>query len=64
MSCAKWGRAALFEEADSREMVSTARGIQAITRWMISYGSNSINQYYCIDTDSWRDRGIEVAGGG
>ena len=39
MFCAKWNRAALFEEAGSqnyKKMVSTARGIRAIT--MISHG--------------------------
>lgn len=41
MFCTKWDRAALFEGAgsqDYRKMVSTARGIRAITRWMISCG--------------------------
>jgi hypothetical protein len=39
MFCTKWDRAALFEAAgsqDYRKMVSMARGIRAITRWMIS----------------------------
>jgi hypothetical protein len=41
MFCTKWDRVALFEAAgsqDYRKMVSTAKGIRAITRWMISYG--------------------------
>jgi hypothetical protein len=40
MFCAKWNRAALFEEAASQDYrkVSTARGIREITRWMISHG--------------------------
>ena len=36
MFCTKWDRAALFEAAgtqDYRKMVSTARGIRAITRY-------------------------------
>ena len=40
MFCTKWDRATLFTAGsqDYRKMVSTARGIQAITRWMISCG--------------------------
>src|ERR1700722_19173906 len=40
MFCTKWDRATLFTAGsqDYRKMVSTARGIRAITRWMISCG--------------------------
>jgi hypothetical protein len=34
------------------------RGESAITRWMIGYGI--LEQ---LDTNSWRDRGVEVTGG-
>jgi hypothetical protein len=64
---AKWDRAAaLLEEAgtrDYRKMVSTTRGIRAITGWIIG---NGIPEQFNLNRpgQNERDRGVGVEGGG